>query len=99
VRLIAVAVCAVVLLAAGARYFLLRDARITTEQSVASLTRRTSAALAVFRKVSGTRTGADRANTITQTERDRVLALAVGDGSAIASLRAVDTPCRAVGIQ
>jgi hypothetical protein len=145
VRLIAVGLCAFVLVAAGARYFLLRDDRIDAEQSVATLTRRTSEALAVFRKVSGTRIGADRANTITQAERDRVLALAVavhadldrtradttaaevgayvsgaqannlrlclvgvsqalnqlavGDGRSIASLRAVDTPCRAVGIQ
>jgi hypothetical protein len=145
VRWGAVALCAVVLIAAGARYFLLRDDRISTERNVETLTRHTTAALAVFRKVSGTRTEADRANTLTRAERDRVLVLAatlhadldrthadttaagigayttgaqannlracltgvsqalnqlaVGDGRSIASLKAVDAPCRAAGIQ
>jgi hypothetical protein len=144
-RLIVVATCAFVIFAAGARYFILRDDRIRTEDTVTMLTLRTSEALEVFRKVAATRTEADDANTLTAAERDRVLALAetlhadldrtradttaaeigayvtgaqandlracltgvsqalnqlaVGDGRSIASLRAVDAPCRAVGIQ
>jgi hypothetical protein len=145
VRLIAVALCAALLGIAGARYLLLRDERIELEESVSSLTLQTSEVLDVFRAVAATRTEADRANTITEAERDRVLALAaavhadldrtradttaaeigayatgaqannlracltgvsqalnqlaVGDLRAEASLRAVETPCRAVGIQ
>ncbi len=141
---IAIGLCALVIVAAGARYFLVRDDRIATEQTVTRLTVKTARALAVFRTVSATRTEADHANTLTQAERDRVLALAaalhadldrtradttaaeigayttgaqannlracltgisqalnqlaVGDGRSIASLRAVETPCRAVGI-
>ena len=144
-RLVAVALCAAVIGAAGARYLVLRDDRIETEQTVSSLTLRTSAVLDVFRKVEATRTEADRTNTLTENERDRVLALAaavhadldrtradttaaeigayttgaqannlracltgvsqalnqlaVGDGRAVASLQAVDAPCREVGIQ
>jgi hypothetical protein len=145
VRWVAVALCAVLIFGAGARYFLLRDDRITTEETVTRLTLRTSEALDVYREVAGTRTEADRANTLTETELNRVLVLAaavhadlgrtradttaaeigaystgvqannlraclagvsqalnqlsVGDGRSIASLRDVEVPCRAVGIQ
>lgn len=144
-RLIAVALCAIAIAAAGARYFLLRDDRITTEETVAMLTWRTSEVLDVFREVALTRTETDRENTVTEAERDRVLTLAeavhadldrtradttaaeigaftngaqannlrtcltgvsqalnqlaVGDGRSIASLRAVEAPCRAAGVQ
>ena len=145
VRVIAAVVCAAVLVAVGARYFLLRDDRIETEQTVARLTLATSEALDVYRSVLGTRTDADAQNELTTAERDRVRVvaaglhanldraladrtaaeigayisgaqannlraclvgvsqalnqLAVGDGRSIASLRAVEGPCRAVGIQ
>jgi hypothetical protein len=145
VWLVAVSLCAIAVIALGARYLLVRDDRIATEQTVTRLTVKTAEALDVFRRVAAKRTDADRANTLTTAERDRVLALAaalhadldrthadttaaevgaytsgaqannlracltgvsqalnqlaVGDGRSIASLRAVDTPCRAVGIQ
>lgn len=144
-RVAVVALCAIALVAVGGRYFLVRDDRIETEQTVTKLTLKTSEALDVYRRVAAKRTDADHANTLTTAERDRVLALAaglhadldrthadttaaeigaytsgvqannlracltgvsqalnqlaVGDGRSIASLRAVDTPCRAVGIQ
>jgi hypothetical protein len=41
VRLIAIALCAAVIGIAGARYLMLRDDRIETENSVSSLTVRT----------------------------------------------------------
>lgn len=139
------AVCAVLVIVVAARYVWLREQRRSTEHHVATLTVQLTDALALFREVQSTRSGADEHNATTRAHRDQVRAaaaalhqqlsltradttaaeigaftsgaqannlracltgvsqalnqLAVGDRRAVASLRSVDAPCRAVGIQ
>jgi hypothetical protein len=143
-QLIAVGLCALLLIAVGARWFVVRHERQHTEQTILRLTRETTAALALLHRVTDTRAGADAHNIALEAQRngvrdlaasmhadlDRTRAdtttaevgaftsgaqannlaaclngvsqalnqLAVGDGGAIKSLKAVDGPCRAAGI-
>jgi proline racemase len=69
------AICIVALAGVGLRYVLLRSDRVATEQTVATLKRRTSDALELLRDVSTTRSTADRKNSVTREERDRVRAV------------------------
>ncbi|MGZ6994205.1 MAG: hypothetical protein ACXVIM_03280 [Acidimicrobiia bacterium] len=141
---VAAGLCALALVAVGARYLWLHEQRLHTEESVAGLTRRTTQALHVLRRLQTKQAAAELSNTSVQAERDRIRAvaaamhdnlsraradttaaevgayvsgaqannlracltgvsqalnqLAVGDGQSLASLQAVDAPCRAAGI-
>lgn len=75
-QLIAVGFCALALIAVGARYFVVRNQRQHTEQTVLRLTRQATAALALLHRVTDTRVGADEHNIMLEAQRNDVRALA-----------------------
>ncbi len=75
-QVIAVVVCALALIGVGTRYFWVRNERQHTEQTIVTLTRQTTAALALLHRVTGTRIAADEHNTSVQAQRDSARALA-----------------------
>jgi Trp operon repressor len=74
--LVVACLCALALVAVGARYYLVRDQRIDTEQTVAKLKRQTSAALDLLRDVQTVRRRAEASNVMVAADRDRVRAAA-----------------------
>ena len=95
-RLVAVALCAIALIGVGVRYLGLRDQRRHMEQTVATLTQRTAAALELLRRVEATRASADQSNAEVRAERDRVRAMAAGVHDDLSRTRA-DTTTAEVG--
>lgn len=95
-QLIAVGLCALLLIAVGARYFDVRNERQHTEQSVLRLTREATAALALLHRVTDTRVTADEHNVALEAQRNDVRALAASMHAELDHTRA-DTTTAQVG--
>jgi hypothetical protein len=95
-QLIAVALCALALIAVGARYFIVRNQRQDTEQNVLRLTRQAGAALALLHRVTDTRVTADEHNLALEAQRNDVRALATSMHDELDRTRA-DTTTAEVG--
>ncbi len=95
-QVVAVVVCALALVGVGTRYFWVRHERQHTEQTIVTLTRQTTAALALLHRVTDTRAGADDHNTIVQAQRDGARTLAAALHADLDKTRA-DTTTAEVG--
>lgn len=95
-QLITVVLVALALIGVGVRYFWVRNERQHTEQTVVSLTRQTTAALALLHRVTSTRVTADEHNIALEAQRNSVRALAASMHTDLDRTRA-DTTTAEVG--
>jgi hypothetical protein len=95
-RLAAVVICVLALVAVGARYALLRDDRQHTEQSVATLRKHTRQALVLLHAAETKHTAADQHNAELTTQRDAIRTLAAALHTDLSRTRA-ETTTSAVG--
>jgi hypothetical protein len=95
-QMVALGLCALLLVAVGARYLVVRNERQDTEQSVLRLTRQATAALALLHRVTDTRATADEHNIALEAQRNDVRALAASMHAELDRTRA-DTTAAEVG--